>query len=171
MHKDIAGVVLAGGRSSRMKENKALLKYKGKTFLENAIQSLKQSNIANIYVSGNYENYNCIKDQKNFEGPAIAMHDIIKTLPYNKFLFLAVDMPLITSNVLNYLLEHKNGAFFKNNYLPVFINTLNKELQKTIKVQDFLAQFKLNELELPKEFSKNIINLNTPQQLQECLTK
>ncbi len=169
MHSDIAGVVLAGGRSSRMEQNKALLKHKGKTFLENAIQSLKQSNIKNIYVSGNYKNHNCIKDQKDFEGPAIAMHDIIKSLPYSKFLFLAVDMPLITSNVISYLLKYQNGAFFEDNYLPVFINTQHKKLQKTIKVRDFLAQFNLNVLKTPQEFQKNIININTKTQLQEYI--
>jgi molybdenum cofactor cytidylyltransferase len=46
----IAGLVLAAGESSRMGQDKALLGYRGRTFLENILQSLRDAGIGRIAV-------------------------------------------------------------------------------------------------------------------------
>ena len=46
----IAGLVLAAGESSRMGSDKALLKYRGRTFLENIIDELKDAGVEHCAV-------------------------------------------------------------------------------------------------------------------------
>src|SRR5579883_682076 len=46
----IAGLVLAAGESSRMGQDKALLGYRGRTFLEDILQSLRDAGIERITV-------------------------------------------------------------------------------------------------------------------------
>src|SRR5512146_1464553 len=46
----IAGLVLAAGESSRMGRDKALLEYRGRTFLENIIHALREAGIARVVV-------------------------------------------------------------------------------------------------------------------------
>lgn len=46
----IAGLILAAGASSRMGRDKALLEYRGKTFLENIVETLRAAGIARILV-------------------------------------------------------------------------------------------------------------------------
>ncbi|MGH9356343.1 MAG: nucleotidyltransferase family protein [Terriglobia bacterium] len=46
----IAGLVLAAGESSRMGRDKALLKYRGKTFLEAIVANLQQAGVPRIIV-------------------------------------------------------------------------------------------------------------------------
>jgi molybdenum cofactor cytidylyltransferase len=46
----IAGLILAAGESSRMGKDKALLAYRGRTFLESILASLRESGISRIVV-------------------------------------------------------------------------------------------------------------------------
>ena len=51
----IAGVVLTGGRSSRMGQNKALLDYQGKPLIEHMMEILKTTGIKEIFISGDVD--------------------------------------------------------------------------------------------------------------------
>ena len=46
----IAGLILAAGESSRMGTDKALLVYRGRTFLENIIATLQQARVERMVV-------------------------------------------------------------------------------------------------------------------------
>ncbi len=46
------GIVLAGGKSTRMGENKAFLEWNGKSFIELQIEKLRALNVAEILISG-----------------------------------------------------------------------------------------------------------------------
>ncbi len=46
----IAGIVLAAGESSRMGADKALLMYRGRTFLDHIISSLREAGIGRVVV-------------------------------------------------------------------------------------------------------------------------
>lgn len=46
----IAGLILAAGESSRMGRDKALLTYRGRTFLDNIIKTLRDAGVAHIAV-------------------------------------------------------------------------------------------------------------------------
>jgi len=104
-----SGFVIAGGKSSRMKTDKAFLKFGGKTFLENAIDALKP-NCTQIKVVLN-------KHQKHFveklpddishifdiyenRGALGGIHAALMDCKTEYAIILAVDLPLIKKFII-----------------------------------------------------------------------
>ena len=98
--------ILAGGKSSRMNyNNKALLLYKEKTFIENIVNAGKEFNEI-IIISNNIEDYknldlNVYCDIYIGNGPLSGIHSALKNSKNNKVLCVACDMPLISKRTLN----------------------------------------------------------------------
>ena len=65
----IAGIVLAGGQSSRMGQDKAKLTIEDHTLLSRAVNLLQAAGFEDCYVSGNYQGFNCIVDTQSELGP------------------------------------------------------------------------------------------------------
>jgi molybdopterin-guanine dinucleotide biosynthesis protein A len=134
------GVVLAGGKSSRMGSNKALLmrentamngQARGKeNMLSYSKNLLKNMGINNIVVSGyvdgtdvNSENY--VTDQFADLGPMGGIYSVIKKYQPKSLLILPVDLPLMTKETLAQLkikgeLAHK-ACFFTDHFLPLYL--------------------------------------------------
>lgn len=169
MDKKIAGVVLAGGRSSRMGQNKALLDYNSEPLLDHMVALLEQTGIHDIYVSGDFEGYCCIPDSAPHEGPAWAMVDVLQQLTdYGGVLFVPVDMPLLCVDALGILMEQAKGGYFEGFPLPVFITNADlKERTKSVKA--LLKKLKISPITLPPELEFCMTNTNTPEEWQEAL--
>ena len=163
-HKNIIGVVLAGGRSSRMGQNKALLDYHGTPLLDHMIALLKSAGLNNVYVSGEFEGYRCIPDNAPHEGPAYAIYDVLKHLAsYDGVLFVPVDMPLLNVGALRFLMAQENGGYFENAPLPAFITKPCPEIRvKSVKA--FLKALDIASPPLPQEFEIGMKNTNTPEE-------
>ena len=167
--RDIAGVILAGGRSSRMRQNKALLDYNGQTLLDHMIALLQQSGLKDIYVSGNLKGYWCLPDRTPHEGPACAIHDVLQYLDdYEGALFVPVDMPLLTPEILEPLLMKPKGAFYEGCFLPAYITSLCSGA-KASSVRELLGKIGVEQIALPEEFKPFMNNSNTPEEWQEAL--
>lgn len=168
----IAGILLAGGRSSRMGENKCFLEYKGKTLIDHMIDIIKKTSITDIYISGSIDGYQCLEDASadTYKGPAVAMGHIINTNynHYDGFLFVPVDMPLLTSDILELLMSHECGAYFKDYPLPVFMPA--QKIENVIgSVKNLLAGTSVESLAVPDKYSQMLLNCNTLQDWQEVL--
>ena len=98
--------ILAGGKSSRMNyNNKALLNYKEKKFIEHIIEAGKDYKEI-IIISNNlaeYRGFNLrvIEDIYKGNGPLSGIHSALINSTTDKVLCIACDMPLITKNTLN----------------------------------------------------------------------
>ncbi|MDV4150596.1 molybdenum cofactor guanylyltransferase [Clostridium sp. AL.422] len=98
--------ILAGGKSSRMNyNNKALLIYKDKTFIENIINSGKEFDEI-IIIANNMEDYKNLdlkvySDIYKGNGPLSGIHSALKNSRNHKVLCIACDMPLISKKTLN----------------------------------------------------------------------
>ncbi len=174
MVNNIAGVVLAGGKSSRMGKNKALLDYNGKKLIDHMIALLKQSYIRDIFISGNIKGYdNTIPDISPFEGPAYAIYDLLEKLSnYEKILFLPVDMPFLNPDILNLLIEQaeqKNGGYFYNYPLPAILRT-NPPKARVRSVKELLSIMDIMAIDLPYIYKDYMKNANTPEQWQEVIS-
>jgi molybdopterin-guanine dinucleotide biosynthesis protein A len=134
------GVVLAGGKSSRMGTDKALLmrentavngQARGKeNMLSYSKNLLKNIGINNIVVSGyvdgtdvNSENY--VTDQFADLGPMGGIYSVIKKYQPKSLLILPVDLPLMTKETLAQLkikgeLAQK-ACFFTDHFLPLYL--------------------------------------------------
>lgn len=103
--------ILAGGKSSRMNyNNKALLSYKEKKFIEHIIEAGKEYKEI-IIVSNNIEEYKdfnvrVVKDIYKGNGPLSGIHSALINSSTDKVLCVACDMPLITKDTLNIIGNH-----------------------------------------------------------------
>ena len=119
--------ILAGGKSSRMNyNNKALLLYKEKTFIENIINA-GNSFSEKIIIANNIDEYNkfnfkIYKDIYLDKGPLGGIHSAHKNAISDKVLCIACDMPLISSETLNVI------GSIKDDY-EVLIPRINGRLQ------------------------------------------
>jgi len=159
----IAGVVLAGGRSSRMGENKALMEFQGKPLIHHMTEILQEMHIKNIYVSGKYEGYNCLPDSAPFAGPAAAIRGVMERLDnYDGVLFVPVDMPFLVPEILEELLQCDNGACYEERPLPLYLPTAKAPGQGDA-VKDMLSFMDITTLPFPRGKNNYFVNINTPE--------
>ena len=119
MIKDFfSGYVLAGGKSSRMGENKAFLEIDGKTFLARATAMLAEicPNPIKIVLKTQQDeiidhfpqNAEAIYDETNFDSPLDGLHKALMDAFTRKSKYavvLAIDLPFVTSEVITKLCD------------------------------------------------------------------
>jgi molybdopterin-guanine dinucleotide biosynthesis protein A len=124
------GCILAGGKSSRMGKDKALMSYNGKNFLEIAEGIFNELDFA-IKIScrkNQYPelNFSKIYDENEELGPVGGLISVLSSDEINNFtgiIFLPVDMPLLTSKIIKKLIIYKaniDAVCFENSVLPLF---------------------------------------------------
>lgn len=154
---NVAGVVLSGGQSKRMGTDKSQLKIGSTTLLEHAKLVLVESDITDVFVSGK----SGIEDIYTNKGPISGLQASLCSLKqYNYIVFIPVDMPFITKEVIHELielisLEKTQVAYFAKNNLPLILEN-NKGIRLLIK-----KQIDINELSIYKlliKLNSTIIN-------------
>ncbi len=144
--KQTTGIILCGGKSSRMGKNKALLKINDKYIISYVIELL-QPFCSEIILSTNtcdldFLSYRTIKDKFENIGPIAGILSALLESKNNKNIILSCDTPfinrLLISELLSYLhkydivLPELNGylqpmtGVFKKDIIPI----LNTEIQK-----------------------------------------
>ncbi|VAX36239.1 Molybdenum cofactor guanylyltransferase [hydrothermal vent metagenome] len=109
------GLVLAGGKSTRMKMDKSLLNYHGKTQVE-FCYDLLQNFCKKVFVSNRQEQTQLqghnrlpqINDTFLNMGPMGGILSALKEFPKTPWLVLACDLPFVTKEVLEILLGKRN---------------------------------------------------------------
>ena len=104
-----AGFVLAGGRSSRMGQDKALLPWKGSTLIESVAREVFDA-VGNVTLIGSPERYGdlgfpVISDKIAGCGPLGGLHAALSATTAEWNLLVACDMPGVTRQLLEGLLE------------------------------------------------------------------
>lgn len=105
---DFAAFVLAGGKSSRMGKDKAFLELDGRTLLARALE-LAGSVISNVTIVGDGAKFfplgRTIDDVFPGQGPLAGIHAALAASNSPLNLMLAVDLPFIQKEFLQYLLS------------------------------------------------------------------
>jgi molybdenum cofactor guanylyltransferase len=111
------GLVLAGGRSSRMGRDKASLEYAGKPQLLRAMELLAPHVVrvfisvrADQMVAPEWRAYATIADLVPGLGPLGGIQAALTTHPTQAWLVLACDLPFLGEHTLQYLLAHRASA-------------------------------------------------------------
>jgi len=174
------GVVLAGGQSRRMGEDKALLKLdNGNTFLQQSIHLLQTCGIEEVVVSGDRDGG--VMDQIAGLGPLSAIETIIHKTHASRLLVIPVDMPLLTKALLKRLLKHSEdgvSVYYKQHYLPLnlavtpktkkIIRHLIEQPKKNYRsLKNLLEQVSTKILTFQKKQTPALENINTPEQWQK----
>jgi molybdopterin-guanine dinucleotide biosynthesis protein A len=102
----IVGLILAGGLSSRMGEDKALLSIDGETLLERTARVLRKAGAASIAISGSRPGG--VPDRWPLAGPVGGIASAVATLPDAELLIVPVDMPRLDDHVLGPLLAERS---------------------------------------------------------------
>ena len=180
--KSVTGLVLAGGRSSRMGTNKALLQLNGETLLERAGRKLSAAGCKKILVSGDYPGYDCVKDE-GFLGPLAGISAGLQACETARMLVLPVDMPFMMSELLHLLTTFgtdSHGLFYSNQPFPLLLNNNheNRSLLLSMLAPDvpenerslfrFIRMAGFTSLPISPRYDYCFQNTNTPDEWQDC---
>jgi molybdenum cofactor guanylyltransferase len=109
IHPDAAGFVLAGGRSSRMGREKALLEFAGETLVARSLRILREADLPGP-IAGRTSDLSAfapqIPDTQPGHGPLSGVCAALASTPAEYAVFLSVDTPFVPPSLLVYLLYH-----------------------------------------------------------------
>ncbi len=112
---NITGIILAGGKSSRMGTEKGLMLLKNKPFVHYTIEAMRPLVDDIIIVSSNplYDTFNIkrIEDIIPDAGPIAGIHAGLTHSKTKHNLILSCDVPFVTTTLLKKLVQHQ-----KDNY-------------------------------------------------------
>src|SRR5208282_1385285 len=109
MMEGIDGFVLAGGKSSRMGQDKALIRLEGRPLVLRAMEILRPfvDQITLLAPAGRYENLGLpvVADKWPDQGPLAAVCTGLLSSPAEWNIFLACDLPLVSRQFLQLLVK------------------------------------------------------------------
>jgi len=127
----LIGLVLAGGQSRRMGQDKALMRYQGRTLIDNASLLLQSASCDKVLISRNAPGF--LNDRIEDAGPLSGVHAVLDALsqPDNhngnpcELLVLPVDMPQMTPELLRILVsrgrEAEKACYVEKRFLPFYL--------------------------------------------------
>lgn len=120
----VYGLILAGGASSRMRRDKAVLVYRGKSQLDRAFE-LASRHVAKVFVSVRPSQMTeptrarkpLIVDSVEGEGPIVGIRSALAAYPGVAWLVLACDLPFLSDAALERLLAERDPGALATAYL------------------------------------------------------
>lgn len=109
-YSEITGVILAGGKSSRMGTEKAYLQILGRPFIQilaDLFQQLFHHVVISSDVSGKFQEFGIpvISDTYHNCGPLGGIHSSLDHSPTSHIFVLSCDTPLLSRNAIHYLIS------------------------------------------------------------------
>lgn len=112
--KRLSGIVLAGGKSSRMGESKAGLVLGGKTLLQRQADKLRALGVEDVMLSGAgcpaLPGVRVIPDELPGNGPLGGLHACLRAAREDACLVVSVDAPLVPAAALAHLCQRHTGG-------------------------------------------------------------
>lgn len=121
MATEFTGIVLAGGRSSRMGRDKALLPWAGGTLLDRMIATLHRAGARHVLVSGERPSHDGIPDAWPGRGPVAGIASALGRCADGAAVVVPVDLPRLDPQRIEALvaaLEHRPAAACAGHPLP-----------------------------------------------------
>jgi molybdenum cofactor guanylyltransferase len=181
--REIVGIVLAGGRSSRMGRNKALLPINGIQLVDHMSLLLQSGGADRVIVSGIVSGVTSIPDDELDLGPLGGLKAVLSRFLEVKpvaFVIVPVDMPFLRPEHLRELSKRLtsniDAVYFTDNELPVALHGTAKvhgiicELlapgvgRGSRSIRALLARLNTIKLGLPQHDLREFMNVNTPEQ-------
>jgi molybdopterin-guanine dinucleotide biosynthesis protein A len=191
MKFEISGLILCGGKSSRLGQNKALLTINGKTLLQWTIEKFKRITKEILIaprgsLKQDFQDCIIIDDFEGFSGPFAAVLAGIEKATFDKILALACDFPLVSEKFLLHIIECANNndklifvPYFQNFYQPL-VGLYKKAIlpfmyewlknDKTFSLQKFIKSHENFVMPITENYNfsytRELFNLNTPDDLE-----
>jgi molybdopterin-guanine dinucleotide biosynthesis protein A len=186
----LVGLILAGGRSTRMGCDKATLPFGAGRLIDHMAATLRQGmdragHPGHVLVSGKVDGYHCIDDEVPGLGPMGGIVSAVNRLweepsRPRAVVIVPVDMPALTASTLARLVRRclesgGDGAGYAGWELPVAL-TLSEPLPfharaiaqeigkpRARSVRGFLSQLDMEWMEAPTDEAE-LLNANTPEE-------
>jgi molybdopterin-guanine dinucleotide biosynthesis protein A len=185
-------IILAGGKSTRMGTNKALLKIKEVPNIERILTVLRPSFPQPVLVTNDPELYHflgikTVKDYFPGKGPLAGIHAGLVTSPYEVNVSAACDMPFVSAELAAALIEksHHYDAVIpviggkQQPLFAVYKKTLIDVIEEKLKNDQLRMKDLLNavnvlyvteqELKVDADFERIFFNMNHPHEYEEAL--
>jgi molybdenum cofactor guanylyltransferase len=183
---DIAGVILAGGRATRMNgRDKGFVWFKSKPMVEHVVNAVK-SEVDKLYINANRNQYDYTMygnvfsdDVEGFQGPLAGILSACKNIDAIYILVVPCDGPYVSPEVITRLKEAMlssnadicvahDGEKMQPTY-AIIRTSLKKDLEDYLRTgqRKLGAWYKQNNLvEVPMyDIRESFINLNSPEDL------
>ncbi len=113
MSNEIGIILLAGGKSSRMGEDKGLMSFKGKAMISHALNLVQEINDNIIIITNNNEykkfGYPVYEDIYKEKGPMGGIYTGLTHSRQKTNIVLSCDSPFIEKELLLFLVENSHG--------------------------------------------------------------
>ncbi|HEY3425694.1 MAG TPA: molybdenum cofactor guanylyltransferase [Negativicutes bacterium] len=190
----VSGIILAGGRSLRMGQDKTLLLFNNETLIERTIKEL-QNVVDEIIIASNHTaKYNIpslveVPDTYPGMGPLGGLHAGLIASKYQHAFVISGDMPLFTGALATYLLERRAGydvivpeirsrweplcAVYSRSCIKPIENCLQADVRKVYRFYPQVRVLKISEpeLKLVGDVEELFYNLNTPEDFNSLVLK
>lgn len=193
--KQLLGIVLCGGQSSRMGTDKALIKTHNQTWLDKSISLLLTLNIEVVlsvnsrqypFYENTFSSIIIINDDKDIDvkGPLLGLLSVHKAYPDKDLFVLACDLPLMRKKVMEQLQNNYNNLPGKEAYVfnkegeyeplcAIYTSAglakvkalLERSLLKKFSMRYVLETIDTAAYPLPSAWKQYFINVNTQEDL------
>jgi molybdopterin-guanine dinucleotide biosynthesis protein A len=188
----MTGIILAGGKSRRMKKNKVLLQIDKKLVIESIVEKLKIV-FDDVFIIGNlsldcrFSGVRLVKDMVSEKGPLGGIYTGL-SVSQSKYNFICgCDMPFLNINLIQYMVRKKTDynvvipkygdcfeplhAVYSKSIIPVIKEKIE---QGPYSIQSIFPKVKvkyITEKEMEKfgNWRKFFFNINTPSQLKKAI--
>ncbi|PWJ44332.1 molybdenum cofactor guanylyltransferase [Sediminitomix flava] len=178
----VLGVILAGGKSSRMGQDKGLLELGGKSFVELISEKLDEIGADEIVISTSHLAYtkfsfSLVPDLISDIGPIGGLYAVMKSKQADYYFFISCDSPMISVSILEKLLEQtkENGSAtvckigdqlypLVGCYHRSVFELIEKQIEnKRYSLMKMLDVIRAKTLDLDANTSSTLLNCNTPE--------
>ncbi|ABW18641.1 molybdenum cofactor guanylyltransferase [Alkaliphilus oremlandii] len=153
--KKVTGLVLAGGNSTRMGQNKSLLKIDSKSLIEIVVEKLKNLFDEIIVVTNNPENYPMLKDirfekdciETPVKNSLVGIYTGLLKSSNDHVFVVACDMPFLNMDLVQHMLSELGNEdilvpFLEGHYEPLHA-IYNKTCLANIKHMIDIGNYKI----------------------------
>jgi len=188
--RGVAGVILAGGKSSRMGQNKALLPYNGKPLIESVYRTMAELFDQVAIVTNTPDDYGflpCLKipDIHVGMGSLAGIHAGLEWSPEERIFVAGCDMPFLEKELVRHLATLSPGehavvpcspggyeplhSIYSKRLLPLLEEALNSERKRIIDLVGLMEAKVVSseEIAVISPRFRSFINLNTPEDYSE----
>jgi len=187
----VSAIVLTGGRSIRMKENKAFIEIGSQPLLQRIVSDLRQE-FAEVILSTNepdlYRRINAkiVKDNIPYCGPLNGIHAGLSAAAHVHAFVVACDMPFMDVKLAALLADLAEGydvvvpvvdghyqplyAVYSKACLPYIKENLKHNIYRIAAFYDYVRVRRVEEaeIEMISDKHKVFFNLNTPEDLAKA---
>jgi molybdopterin-guanine dinucleotide biosynthesis protein A len=186
----LTGLILAGGASRRMGENKALLALEGRKLIERVADALAALTDDILIIANEAEPYRfldrpIIPDIRPGYGPLMGLYSGLKAARGELALLVAVDMPFLSPDYLRFLLALAPGydvviprtghrlhplcaVYRRESCLPAIEQAIARGQRRLIAFHPQMRVRQVDEAELRRidPDLRALMNVNTPEELE-----